>query len=197
MTKLLIIGAGGHGKVVADTAEACGHTDIAFLDPFWPEHTKNGRWHIIGKPTQLDGKMFCAVGENDIRASIFKEYHLNDSPVLIHPSVILSPTVKIGPGALVVAGSVVNADTSIGLGAILNTACTVDHDCMIGEFVHISPGAHLAGGVHVGDGTWIGIGAVVREGVRIGKDVMVAAGAAVVSDIQDGMRVGGVPAYEF
>lgn len=197
MTKLLIIGAGGHGKVVADTAEASGYLNIDFLDQSWPEHTKNGRWEIIGKPTKLDVEMFCAVGNNNIRALIFEEYQLNNSPVLIHPSVILSPTVKMGPGTLVVAGSVVNADTLIGRGAILNTACSVDHDCMIGDFVHISPGAHLAGGVRVGDRTWIGIGAVVREGVRIGKNVIVAAGAAVVSDIEDCVRVGGVPAREF
>ena len=197
MTKLLIIGAGGHGKVVADTAEASGYSNIAFLDQSWPEQIENGRWKVVGKPTKLDVKVFCAVGKNDARAHIFEEYHLNDSPVLIHPSAILSPTVKLGPGALVVAGSVVNADTSIGRGTILNTACSVDHDCMIGDFVHISPGAHLAGGVRVGDGTWIGIGAVVREGVRIGKNVVVAAGAAVVSDIEDGVRVGGVPAREF
>jgi sugar O-acyltransferase (sialic acid O-acetyltransferase NeuD family) len=197
MTELRIIGAGGHGKVVADTAEACGYSDIAFLDQIWPERTENGRWKIIGKPTQSGVKMFCAVGQNDIRARIFEEYHLNNSPVLIHPSVIVSPTVKMGPGAVVVAGSVVNADTWIGRGAILNSACSIDHDCMIGDFVHISPGVHLAGGVHVGDGTWIGIGAVVREGVRIGRNVIVAAGAAVVSDIEDGVRVGGVPAREF
>ena len=197
MTKLLIIGAGGHGKVVADTAEASGYSDIAFLDQLWPEHTKNGRWKVVGKPALLDVKMFCAVGYNDIRARIFEEYHLNSSPVLIHPSAIISPTVKMGPGTLVVAGSVVNADTSIGRGAILNTACSVDHDCRIGDFVHISPGAHLGGDVRVGDGTWIGIGAVVREDVRIGKNVMVAAGAAVVDDIADGVRVGGVPAREF
>jgi sugar O-acyltransferase (sialic acid O-acetyltransferase NeuD family) len=197
MIKLLIIGAGGHGKVVADTAEACGYSDIAFLDQIWPERTENGRWKIIGKPTQKDAKVFCAVGKNDIRARIFEEYRLNDSLVLMHPSAILSPTVMIGPGALVVAGCVVNADTTIGRGTILNTACSVDHDCTIGDFVHISPGAHLGGGVRVGDRTWIGIGAVVREGVRIGKNVIVAAGAAVVSDVADGVRVGGIPAREF
>ena len=197
MNKLLIIGAGGHGKVVADTAECCGYSNIAFLDQSWPEQTENGRWKIIGKPVQSDVTMFCAVGKNDMRACIFEKYHLNNSPVLIHPSAILSPTVKMGPGALVVAGSIVNADTSIGRGAILNTACSVDHDCLIGDFVHISPGAHLAGGVRVGDGSWIGIGAVVREGIRIGKNVIVAAGAAIVSDIEDGARVGGVPAREF
>jgi len=194
MTKLFIIGAGGHGKVVADTAEAAGYSNINFLDKSWPSRTKNGRWDIIGNPARLDGAVFCAVGSNDIRARIFKEYHLNGSPALVHPSAVLSPTVTVGSGTLVVAGSIVNADTSIGRGAILNTACSVDHDCNIGDFVHISPGAHLAGDVHVGDGSWIGIGAVVREGVRIGRNVIVAAGAAVVSDIKDGVRVGGVPA---
>ena len=197
MIGLRIIGAGGHGKVVADTAEACGYSDIVFLDQIWPERTENGRWKIIGKPNQSDVTLFCAVGKNDIRARMFEDYHLNNSPVLIHPSAILSPTVKMGPGALVVAGSIVNADTSIGRGAILNTACSVDHDCLIGDFVHISPGAHLAGDVRVGDGTWIGIGAVVREGVRIGKNVIVAAGAAIIRDIEDGARVGGVPARKF
>ncbi len=197
MTSLLIIGAGGHGKVVADTAEAAGYSSIAFLDQSWPERTKNGRWKITGKPTQLDEKMFCAVGDNATRAGIFEKYRLNSSPTLVHPSAVLSPTVTIGAGVLVVAGSIINADTSVGRGAILNSACSVDHDCSIGNFVHISPGAHLAGGVHVGAGTWIGIGAVVREGVRIGKNVIVAAGAAVIGDVKDGMRVGGVPAQEF
>lgn len=93
-------------------------------------------------------------------------------------------------------GVIVNAQTEIGQGAILNTACTIDHDCKIGNFVHISPGAHLAGNVHVGQETWIGIGAVVREGVRIGSNVIVAAGAAVVRDIPDHSRVGGVPARD-
>ena len=179
MTELRIIGAGGHGKVVADTAEASGYSDIAFLDQSYPEHIQNGRWKVIGIPKNLDVKMFCAVGQKDIRARIFKEYRLNDSPALVHPSVILSPTVKMGSGVLVVAGSGVHAETSIGQGAILNTACSVDHDCIIGDFVHICPGARLAGNVRVGNGTWIGIG------------------AAVVSDIEDGARVGGVPARSF
>lgn len=197
MNKLLIIGAGGHGEVVADTTEACGYSNIAFLEQSWPEQAENGWLKVVGKPKQSDVTMFCEIGKNDIRALMFEEYQLNNSPVLIHPSAILSPTVKTGPGALVVAGSIVNADTSIGRSAILNTACSVDHDCLIGDFVHISPGAHLAGDVRVGDITSIGIGSVVSEGVRIGKNVIVAAGAAVISDIEDGARVGGGPARKF
>lgn len=194
MTKLFIIGASGHGKVVADTAEACGFTDIAFLDDVWPEKTMNAHWPVVGLPAQERSPLFCAVGNNQTRARLFDELCLNDSPVLIHPHASISRFAEIGAGSLVVAGSVVTADASIGLGVILNTGCRVDHDCQIGDFVHLSPGACLAGGVCVGARSWIGIGAVVREGIRIGRDVMVAAGAAVIDDVEDGARVGGVPA---
>lgn len=197
MSSLLIIGAGGHGKVVAETALACGHSDIAFLDQDWPTRRENGQWPIVGKPEVRDASMFCAVGRNIERMRIFLELQLNDSPVLVHPSVVLSPTAKLGPGTVAVAGCIVNADARVGRGVILNTASTIDHDCVIEDFVHISPGAHLAGGVNVGEGTWIGIGAVVREGVRIGKNVVVAAGATVIHDVSDSTRVGGVPAREF
>ena len=194
MTKLLIIGASGHGKVVADTAEACGFTDIAFLDDVWPEKTMNAHWPVVGVPARERSPLFCAVGNNQTRARLFDKLCLDDSPVLIHPHASISRYAAIGAGSLVVAGSVVTADASIGRGVILNTGCSVDHDCQIGDFVHISPGAHLAGGVCVGARSWIGIGAAVREGIRIGRDVMVAAGAAVVDDVEDGVRVGGVPA---
>lgn len=195
MTGLWIIGAGGHGKVVADTAEACGYARIAFLDRTWPERRENGRWPILGQPDrQPEGDMFCAIGRNDIRARLFAVHGLEDSPVLADPRAVLSPSVQLGAGTLAVAGVVVNADARAGRGCILNTGCSVDHDCILGDFVHVSPGARLAGGVHVGDGTWIGIGAVVREGCRIGKNVMVAAGAVVIKDVPDNSRVAGVPA---
>lgn len=195
MTVLTLIGAGGHGKVVGDTAEACGYTDIRFVDAGWPDRQRNGRWPIIGAPgPDMARPVFCAVGRNAVRARLFDEHALQDSPVLVHPSVILSPSATLGAGTLAVAGAIVNADTSVGCGVILNTGCSIDHDCALGDFVHVSPGARLAGGVTVGARSWIGIGAVVREGVRIGADVMVAAGAAVTQDIPDGARVGGVPA---
>ena len=197
MTRLLIIGAGGHGKVVADTAEAMGYSDIAFLDQSWPEQTANGRWQVVGVPERRTEPVFCAVGCNNARAHLFDELDLYASPVLIHPAAVLSPTTKLGAGTIAVAGSIVNADASIGYGAILNTSCSIDHDCEIESFVHVSPGARLAGGVRVGQGSWIGIGAVAREGVRIGKNVIVAAGAVVVNDIGDGARVGGTPAKSF
>lgn len=194
MTGLIIIGASGHGKVVADTAEACGYSDIAFQDQNWPEQTANAHWPIIGVPAQTDAPIFCGVGNNRTRARLFKDLGLQDSPILIHPSAVVSQYAQLGAGTLVVAGCVVNASATIGVGVILNTGCSVDHDCMVGDFAHISPGARLAGNVNVGARSWIGIGAVVREGVSIGVDVMVGAGAVVLNDIEDGARVAGVPA---
>ncbi|WP_394199340.1 acetyltransferase [Litoreibacter albidus] len=194
MTPLLIIGAGGHGKVVADTAHASGYTNIAFLDDAWPEKTKNGSWDLCGIPTISQTSTFCAVGNNAARERIFSDFELSNAPVLKHPSSIVSPSSRFGEGTLLVAGTIVNADTRIGRGVILNTACSVDHDCKIGDFAHISPGARLAGGVKVGKRSWIGIGAVVREGIHIGDDVIVGAGSVVVEDIISGAKVCGVPA---
>lgn len=195
MTSIRIIGAGGHGKVVADVAAAVGYTDIAFLDRCFPERTVHGSWKICGTPSWSgSARRFCAVGSNAVRARLFDQSSLGDSPVLIHPFSSVSPSAHLEPGTLLVAGAVVNADVNIGRGTILNTGCSIDHDCIIGDFAHISPGARLAGNVQIGARTWIGIGAVVREGVKIGSDVTIAAGAAVIHDIADNMIVGGVPA---
>lgn len=195
MTGLVIIGAGGHGKVVADVASAIGYDPISFLDAAHPDRRDNGGWPIVGRPDEQGGSpRFCAVGNNAIRARMFDDLALWDAPVLIHPSCVVSPSAQVGAGTVLMAGAIVNADAQIGAGVIVNTAASVDHDCVLGDFTHMSPGVRLAGGVHVGPRTWIGIGAVIREGVSIGADVMVAAGAAVVTDIPDGARVGGVPA---
>lgn len=195
MKRIGLIGAGGHGKVAADTARAAGWEHVNFYDQAWPGLQTNGPWPVVGAhPSGMEDALFCSVGNNSIRARLFTDFGLEASPVLAHPSAILSPSVRPGAGTLIVAGSIVNADTLIGRGVILNTGCSVDHDCRIGDFAHISPGARLAGGVTVGDEAWIGIGAVVREGVTIGAQAMIAAGAVVIRDIPDGTRVGGVPA---
>ncbi len=196
MNRLIIIGAGGHGKVVAETAEACGYSDVVFVDQDWPTRQQIGHWSIIGQPGSITtpAMMFCAVGHNATREQLFKHYGLEQSPVLIHPAAVLSPSARLGAGTLVVAGAIVNADTTVGCGTILNTGCSVDHDCVLGAFTHISPGARLAGDVTIGTRSWIGIGAVVKEGVTIGCGVIVGAGAAVICDIEDGAMVSGVPA---
>ena len=192
---LRIIGAGGHGKVVADVADAMNLHDIAFLDDRFPTLTHVGRFAVVGTSNNRScPTRFCAIGSNATRARISDQLDLTQSPVLIHPSAIVAPSVTFGAGTVVMAGVILNADAVVGAGVILNTACSVDHDCTLGDFSHISPGARLAGNVTVGANSWIGMGAVIREGVAIGKNAMIAAGAAVVDDIPDGVRVGGVPA---
>lgn len=202
MKRLAILGASGHGKVVADTAECCGWQVIEFFDDAWPGLKKNGVWRVVGGTTDLieqladfDG-VVVAIGNNSVRRDKLVELRTGGARLatLIHPAASVSRYATIGEGTVVFAGAVVNADAFVGLGGILNTSCSIDHDCVLGETVHISPGARLAGGVHVGDLSWVGIGASVRQLICVGKRAMVGAGSVVVSDIPDDVIVAGVPA---
>ncbi|WP_368642615.1 acetyltransferase [Castellaniella ginsengisoli] len=199
---LAIMGASGHGKVVAEAALAAGWGAVEFYDRAWPGKQQVGRWAIMGDDAglasalnRLDG-VVVAIGNNQIRQVLLTQLRQAGAKVvsILHPAACVSVSARVEPGSVIMAGAIVNADAVIGLGTILNTACSVDHDCILGDAVHISPGAHLAGDVHVGDRSWIGIGASVRQGVRIGSGVIVGAGAAVVSDVEDGLTVVGVPA---
>ncbi|WP_277374441.1 acetyltransferase [Pseudomonas sp. AA-38] len=202
MNRLAILGASGHGKVVADTAERCGWQVIEFFDDAWPQTTRNGVWSVVGDTASLKGVLhtydgvLVAIGNNHIRYRKLLELEEAGARLctLIDPAATVSRYASLEAGSVIFAGVVVNANARIGLGAILNTGCSVDHDCVLGAAVHISPGARLAGGVRVGDLSWVGIGASVRQLVQIGRQVMVGAGAAVVSDVADLLTVAGVPA---
>ncbi|MEM8699039.1 MAG: acetyltransferase [Pseudomonadota bacterium] len=202
MSRLLIIGAGGHGRVAADCAELLGWEEIAFLDDRVTEAP--GPWPLLG-PAQAEdleryagegAHVFPAIGDNRAREAamaLLSRIGLG-SETLIHPHAHASGHADLGAGCLIAMGAMVAVMAELREGVIVNTGASVDHDCRVGSFAHISPGARLAGGVKVGARSWIGIGAVIREGVTIGADVMVGAGAAVISDLPDGARVGGVPA---
>lgn len=205
MKKLAILGASGHGKVVADTAECCGWESIEFFDDRWPETTHNSHWRIAGNTAtlierleQFDG-VVVAIGANKIRHMKIVELHAAGARLctIIHPAAMVSRYADLGYGSVVFAGAVINADARIGFGAILNTGCSIDHDCVLGSAVHISPGARLAGGVAIGSLSWVGIGANVRQLISIGEGVTVGAGAAVIHDIADNLTVVGVPARAF
>jgi sugar O-acyltransferase (sialic acid O-acetyltransferase NeuD family) len=202
MKRLLLVGAGGHGRVVADLAELLGWDSIAFLDDGWPERTANRAWPIIGKVADLArlgagyDATLVTIGVNAARLALHRKVReLSFAiPALVHPSAVVSRHATMGRAAVVLANVAVNAFAAVGEAVILNTACTVDHDCKVGDGVHISPGAHLAGTVTVGDRSWIGIGAAIRQGITIGSDVMIGAGSVVVADVADGVVAMGVPA---
>lgn len=204
MTRLAIIGASGHGKVVADTADCAGDwSEIVFFDDNWPEKSWNGKWEIIGNTnnllTSLDSYngVFVAIGDNMLRKQKLNLLADYNAPIvtIIHPLAIISQSVELGIGCAVFAGSVIQIDSKLGDGCILNTGATVDHDCILGSCVHISPGAHLAGGVTVGDYSWIGIGACVKQKTTIGSNAIIGAGSVVVNTIANNVTVVGSPAH--
>jgi sugar O-acyltransferase (sialic acid O-acetyltransferase NeuD family) len=205
VNELLIVGAGDHGRVMADVARAAGWTVVGFLHPDamdGPSPAVDGIAVLgsldepVGAAREVDGAFVVALGANAAREEAYKRALDRGwrPATLIHPSVILLGGAGIGPGSQVCAGAIVGVDAVIGADVIVNTAATVDHDCRIGDHAFIGPGAHLAGRVTAGAGVHIGIGAVVREGCTIGDRAYVAAGAVVVRDVPAGTRVAGVPA---
>ena len=197
MRALRIIGAGGHGRVLADIAAAIGYMDIAFLDAGFPDLTLSGSWDVIGTPADTDNSEYgFGIGNNQTRMDLLESIPC-DLATLIHPSAVVSPHARISAGSVICAGAIIGPFANLGRGCIINTGASVDHDCTLGDGVHLSPGVRLGGGVTIGARAWIGIGAVVREYKSIGEDVLVGAGGAVITDIPEGARFGGVPAKEF
>ena len=204
MTRLVIIGAGGHGKVIADTANATNQwSEIVFLDDRYVSGlSKVAQWSIIGKShdysllLNVNDQVLVGIGDNLTREKLVKqllEYNCN-IPYLIHPTAYVSPTASIGIGTVIFAQAAVNVDVSIGKACIINTAASIDHDCILNDFCHISPGSHLAGGTKIGTRSWMGVGSVTKQLVEIGHDCIVGAGAAVVQNVYNESTVMGVPA---
>lgn len=198
MKQLVIIGASGHGKVVADIAKKNGYGPIVFLDD--NEAVKDcGGYAVAGKCcsfTDYDCDIFVAIGNPTVREKFLKELekHGKNIPVLVHPGAIVAENSAIGNGTVIAAGAVVNPCAVIGKGCIINTCASVDHDCAVADYVHVSVGAHVAGTVSIGLRTWIGAGATVSNNVNICADTMVGAGAVVVKDILEKGTYVGVPA---
>lgn len=206
LPRLVIIGAGGHARVVADIVRLMGQHAIAgYLDDAHAE--RHGQAFegalILGGLEQLDraaalGVHAAGVAVGDCAARLrFAAAAVAAGlalPVLAHPSSVVARSASLGPGSVLAAGAIVNPGATLGAAVIVNTAASVDHDCRIEDGVHLACGVRLAGNVHVGRATWIGIGAVVKEGVRIGAGSMVGAGALVLRDVPDGVLVHGSPA---
>ena len=186
MNRLIVVGAGGHGKVIADNALKNGYTDISFIDDCATGECMG--FSIIGVcedlPKLNDGKtdFVIGIGNNAIRKKIAQEYDVH-WVTLIHPSAQIAVNVSIGMGTVVKAGAVVNACAVIGEHCIINTCAVIEHDNVIEDYVHISPKAALGGTVHVGTGTHVGIGATVINNIEICTDCVIGAGAAVNRNI--------------
>lgn len=196
MNRLIIVGAGGHGKVIADIALKKGYTNICFVDD-------NVEGECIGFPiigkccdleffndTQTD--FIIGVGNNAVRRKIAQTYNVN-WVAIVHPSAQIAINVAIGNGTVVMAGAVVNVCASIGEHCIINTCAVVEHDNVIEDYVHISPNAVLGGTVHIGESTHIGIGATVINNIDICSDCMIGAGSLVIKNILDKGTYVGVP----
>jgi len=197
---LAIAGAGGHARVVADTAEALGWTVSLFDDNL--AGRQSGPWQVADTVSWLmehlhhfEG-LVVGIGDNSIRCRVQQEIvNRGGRPVtLVHPMAWCSPRAVLGAGSVMFAGAVLNAGAVTGSACIINTGATVDHDCRLADGVHVSPGAHLAGSVRTGHCCWIGIGAAVRQQIVIGDDAIVGAGATVVADVAASTTVVGTPA---
>lgn len=199
--RVVIFGASGHGKVVADALLAAGRAVDGFLDD---DDRKHGS-KLMGLPV-LGGRSWLAenravavalgVGANDARAkvaSVIEELGL-ELVTVIHPTAIVARSASIDRGAVVLARSVVNADARVERCAILNTGAIVEHDCVVGEFAHVSPSASMGGGSRVLAFAQCGIGAILLPGVTVGRNTIVGAGATVTRDLPASVVAMGTPA---
>lgn len=190
MKKVVIFGAGGHAKVIADIVTACGDKIEAFLI----DNASNTG--VVGSVADyekfLDCEFVIGIGNASIRE------RLSMLPVkwytAIHPTAVISSSAVIGEGTVIMPNAVVNAGALIGKHCIINTGSVVEHDNSIEDFVHISVGAKLGGSVHIGKSTWVGIGATVSNSINVCADCMIGAGAVVVKNIDKKGTYVGVPA---
>lgn len=197
--EVIVIGAGGHGKVVISLLQELGYRVKVVLDD------DDSKWGSTILAVSVEGPIekiraldfdgaILAVGDNRVRLTLAERYETVPWISAVHPRAWVHPSVSLGAGSVVFAGVVIQPDTRIGAHCIVNTGATVDHDCLTEDGVHIAPGCHLAGGVSVGRETFLGVGVSVIPGISIGSGVIVGAGAAVVSDLPGDVLAVGVPA---
>lgn len=194
--RLVLIGAGGHAKVVLAAAKAAGFAVEALYDD------DPSRWggEVLGAPVrgpvsslEEGTPAVLAIGSNEARKRLAAR-HRFEWQTVVHPMAWIHESVALGPGTVVFAGAVVQPEAKLGAHVIVNTGATVDHDCEIGDYAHLAPGTHLAGNVAVGEGAFLGVGAAAIPGISIGAWTRVGAGGVVVKDLPPHVTAVGVPA---
>ncbi|MBQ7923531.1 MAG: acetyltransferase [Clostridia bacterium] len=197
--QVIVIGGGGHAKVVIDCIQSAGDTVIGILDDSLDMCSTVLGIPILGRTADYvkypDKKFIIGIGSNAVRQK-FAESMCVTWYTAIHPRAVISQYAQIGPGSVVLANAVINAGASVGKHCIVNTGAIIEHDNRIGDYVHISPAAALGGTVCVGNETHIGIGAVVRNNIVICGSCVIGAGAVVVKDIMESGTYVGVPAHK-
>lgn len=206
---IIVLGAGGHAKVLIDSLLAVSAIITGIADP----DEKRLGTNVLGIPVLGADDVVAGFSPSEVRlvnglGSVglpvnrqqlfeqFKELGYTFATI-IHPSAVIAPDVVLGEGAQVMAGAVIQPGCIIGINTIINTRSSIDHDCTIGDHVHIAPGVILSGTVRTGSGVHIGTGATIIQGISIGDNCLVAAGTVVAKNIADGLMVRGVPAREF
>lgn len=203
---VIVLGAGGHAKVLVDALIACSTTIIGLTDS---DASKAGLSLLGVKVIGEDDSVrryspsdvalvngIGSVGPTGARRALFEKFkRLGYSfATVVHPSATIASSARVGEGAQVMAGSVIQPDCTIGVNTIINTHASIDHDCVIGAHVHVAPGVTLSGGVRVGDNVHIGCGSTVLQGITIGDNCIVGAGSVVLREVPGGSKMGGVPA---
>lgn len=207
MNKIILVGGGGHAKVLINLLKLLGKYNIAgILDPKLERGTTVSGVSVLGNDGlfpdiyQQGVRNACiAIGslrDNSRRKTLYEKLRETgfSVPPLIHPQTIISRDSQISEGVQIMAGAIIQAGSVIGQNAIINTGTVIDHDCVVGENTHICPGAVISGGVAISDNTFVGAGATIIQGVKIGRNSIVAAGAVVIDDVPDNSKVMGVPA---
>jgi len=211
MKKIAIVGASGHGRVVADLAEMCGY-QVFFFDDSFPNLKQIAHWSVIGSFSDLLNQnqnqnqgqnqklafdyAIVAIGDNETRSKLSVQLRALDFilPALIHPSAVVSQYAVVESGSVIFANAIINAFAKIGSDCIINTGTIVEHDCIIDNAVHLSPNVALAGATKVGTATWLGIGSVTKQGVEIGSHSIIGANSTVLTNISANVTAVGSPA---
>jgi len=206
MKKIVLLGAGGHCKVIIDIIRSKNEYEIIGITSKDKAESKIYDIPVIGNDDLLKSCFASGVkyafitlgglGNIQVRNKLFdmaKEIGFK-IPILIHDQTVVSPHASIGEGTCVMPGVIINSGTSIGKNCIINSGAVIEHECVIGDNIHISPNVSIAGGVKIGNNTHIGIGSTIIQSLCIGSNVTIGAGAVVINNIKSDVVAVGIPA---
>jgi len=201
--KLLIVGSGGHAKVIIDMLKEAGEFELIGCVSKEPLQQEILGFPILGDDSVLPqlhtrgiNHVFIAIGDNARRAEIMRSVTKMGFEIVnaISKYSHISTSVRLGRGIAIMPGVVINVDSVIEDNAVINTGATVDHDCLVGAHSHIGPGCNIAGNVSIGQGSFLGVGCNVIPKINIGEWTVIGAGAVVINDLPGYAKASGVPA---